>query len=267
MGQTDGVTDLLVPGDHRADGVLDDAAVLAAMLRVEEVWLAALVVHDVAPAAAALPAGALARLVGAPLLLSESGRLSPVVAGDVAARRATVAYLVGGTGSLGARVVSDLRSLGVTRVVRVAGSRAEHDIPFAGLHALLGPFATEAHLATLPAVQRDGLLVALGLGNGSPPGPLVVGAATLGLLAAVDSLLVLVDDLRRRIQRGDHLVLHCGAGIGRAGTIAAALLMRAGLSHDEAVARVVGGELRPGHEGVARVAAQDPVLDVVEAHA
>ncbi len=58
------MTDLLVPGDHRADGVLDDAAVLAAMLRVEEVWLAALVVHDVAPAGAALPAGRLARLVG-----------------------------------------------------------------------------------------------------------------------------------------------------------------------------------------------------------
>ncbi|WP_160005070.1 lyase family protein [Nocardioides sp. AX2bis] len=58
------MTDLLVPGDHRADGVLDDAAVLAAMLRVEEVWLAALVVHDVAPATAALPAGRLTRLVG-----------------------------------------------------------------------------------------------------------------------------------------------------------------------------------------------------------
>ena len=64
MGETDDVTDLLVPGDHRADGVLDDAAVLAAMVRVEEVWLASLVVHDVAPAAAALPAGTLARLVG-----------------------------------------------------------------------------------------------------------------------------------------------------------------------------------------------------------
>ena len=81
-------------------------------------------------------------------------------------------------------------------VVRVTGSQAEHDIPFAGLHALLGPFATEDHLRTLPSVQRDGLLVALGLKDGSPPGPLVVGAATLGLLAAVDSLLVLVDDLQ-----------------------------------------------------------------------
>ena len=81
-------------------------------------------------------------------------------------------------------------------VVRVTGSQAEHDIPFAGLHAVLGPFATEDNLRTLPSVQRDGLLVALGLKDGSPPGPLVVGAATLGLLAAVDSLLVLVDDLQ-----------------------------------------------------------------------
>lgn len=59
------MTDLLAPGDHHADGVLDDVAVLAAILRLEEVWLAALVVHDVAPAAAALPVGRLARLVGA----------------------------------------------------------------------------------------------------------------------------------------------------------------------------------------------------------
>ena len=53
---------------------------------------------------------------------------------------------------------------------------------------------------------------------------------------ALREALVLVDDLRRRIQSGEHVVLHCGAGIGRAGTIAAALLMRAGLSHDEALA-------------------------------
>ncbi len=57
------MSDLLWPGDHRADGVLDDAAVLASMVRVEEVWLAALVAHDVAPAAAALPAGRLEGLL------------------------------------------------------------------------------------------------------------------------------------------------------------------------------------------------------------
>ncbi len=69
-----------------------------------------------------LVAAPLAKLLGAPLLLSESGRLSRVVAADVAARRVTVAYLVGGTGSLSAAVVTDLRGLGVTRVVRVSGA-------------------------------------------------------------------------------------------------------------------------------------------------
>ena len=59
------MSDLLWPGDHRAGDTFSDAAVLAAMVRVEEVWLAALVVHDVAPGAAAVPAGGLARLLGA----------------------------------------------------------------------------------------------------------------------------------------------------------------------------------------------------------
>lgn len=58
------MSDLLWPGDHRAGDTFSDAAVLAAMVRVEEVWLAALVVHDVAPADAAVAAGGLARLLG-----------------------------------------------------------------------------------------------------------------------------------------------------------------------------------------------------------
>jgi len=64
--------------------------------------------------------------------------------------------------------------------------------------------------------------------------------------------LVLVDDLRRRIQSGDHVVLHCGAGIGRAGTIAAALLMRTGLSQDEALARVASSRPMAGPEAGAQ---------------
>ena len=62
----------------------------------------------------------------------------------------------------------------------------------------------------------------------------------------------LVDDLRRRIHSGDHVVLHCGAGIGRAGTIAAALLMRTGLSHDEALARVASSRPMAGPEAGAQ---------------
>lgn len=64
--------------------------------------------------------------------------------------------------------------------------------------------------------------------------------------------LVLVDDLRHRIQHGEHLVLHCGAGIGRAGTIAAALLIRAGLSHDDALARVASSRPMAGPEAGAQ---------------
>lgn len=64
--------------------------------------------------------------------------------------------------------------------------------------------------------------------------------------------LALVDDLRRRIQDGDHVVLHCGAGVGRAGTIAAALLMRGGLAHDEALARVASSRPMAGPEAGAQ---------------
>jgi len=68
----------------------------------------------------------------------------------------------------------------------------------------------------------------------------------------LDEALVLVDELRRRLQSGEHVVLHCGAGIGRAGTIAAALLMRAGLSHDEALARVASSRPMAGPEAGAQ---------------
>jgi protein-tyrosine phosphatase len=68
----------------------------------------------------------------------------------------------------------------------------------------------------------------------------------------LDETLALIDDLRRRIQDGEHVVLHCGAGIGRAGTIAAALLMRTGLSLDEALARVASSRPMAGPEAGAQ---------------
>lgn len=45
------MSDLLRPGDERADGVFDDATLLAALVRVEEAWLSALVASEIAPAA------------------------------------------------------------------------------------------------------------------------------------------------------------------------------------------------------------------------
>jgi protein-tyrosine phosphatase len=44
----------------------------------------------------------------------------------------------------------------------------------------------------------------------------------------------LLDRMRTMIGAGDDLVVHCGAGIGRAGTLAAALLIRMGTKPDQA---------------------------------
>jgi len=51
----------------------------------------------------------------------------------------------------------------------------------------------------------------------------------------VDAMLGFADDLAGRLRRGDSLLVHCGAGIGRAGTVAACVLIRLGVSADEAV--------------------------------
>jgi ADP-ribosyl-[dinitrogen reductase] hydrolase len=50
--------------------------------------------------------------------------------------------------------------------------------------------------------------------------------------------------LHRELQRGGRVVLHCYAGLGRTGTIAARMLVESGLSPDEAIRRV--RTARPG---------------------
>jgi protein-tyrosine phosphatase len=54
----------------------------------------------------------------------------------------------------------------------------------------------------------------------------------------LDAVRPLLADLGARLARGDGLLLHCGAGVGRAGTIAASLLLRLGLSLEDALASV-----------------------------
>ena len=48
----------------------------------------------------------------------------------------------------------------------------------------------------------------------------------------------LIDELLRRISAGETLLVHCGGGIGRSGTVAAALLITVGVPLEEAVTRV-----------------------------
>jgi hypothetical protein len=61
---------------------------------------------------------------------------------------------------------------------------------------------------------------------------------------SVDEVRPLLAELGRRLDAGEGLVVHCGAGMGRAGTVAAALLIAAGCSLDDALARVAAA--RPG---------------------
>jgi protein-tyrosine phosphatase len=54
----------------------------------------------------------------------------------------------------------------------------------------------------------------------------------------------LVDELTARLRSGATLIVHCGAGIGRTGTIAIGVLLRLGL--DRATAEQVVADARPG---------------------
>ena len=69
----------------------------------------------------------------------------------------------------------------------------------------------------------------------------------------VDEALLLLADIRRRLIRGDGLLLHCAAGIGRSGTMAAALLITMGMSPEAAMDHVAAHRPMAGPErGVQR---------------
>ena len=64
----------------------------------------------------------------------------------------------------------------------------------------------------------------------------------------------LLDDLQARLAAGQTLVVHCGAGIGRAGTVAAALLIGLGESLDDALATVAASRPMAGPQDPSQLA-------------
>lgn len=68
----------------------------------------------------------------------------------------------------------------------------------------------------------------------------------------LDPAVELVDQLCGRLRAGQRLILHCGAGIGRAGTMAAAVLIDLGSSLEEATARVARHRPMAGPEAGAQ---------------
>ena len=71
--------------------------------------------------------------------------------------------------------------------------------------------------------------------NGMEFAPFPIPDRTAPLGSAVHGF---VDGLFARLSRGESVVVHCRQGVGRAGLIAVALLIEAGLGPEEAIQRV-----------------------------
>jgi protein-tyrosine phosphatase len=78
---------------------------------------------------------------------------------------------------------------------------------------------------------------------------------------ALDELRPLLDEIGKRLADGGHVLVHCGAGIGRAGTVAVCLLMEHGAGRDEALALVARHRPMAGPE----VGAQRELVDELDA--
>jgi hypothetical protein len=71
-----------------------------------------------------------------------------------------------------------------------------------------------------------------------------------------------LDGLETRLSGGDRLIMHCGAGVGRAGTMAAALLIRMGRSRAQALSTVAAHRPMAGPEAGAQETFLKQVADL-----
>ncbi|MET0143395.1 MAG: dual specificity protein phosphatase family protein [Ilumatobacteraceae bacterium] len=78
---------------------------------------------------------------------------------------------------------------------------------------------------------------------------------------ALSTIRPFLDQAVARMESGEHLLVHCGAGVGRAGTVAVCLLMLHGLPRDDALALVASHRPMAGPE----VGAQRALVDALAA--
>ena len=69
----------------------------------------------------------------------------------------------------------------------------------------------------------------------------------------LDKVAPFFEELEVRLRADQGLVIHCGAGVGRAGTVAAALLMRMGASMEDALALVAASRPMAGPQTAAQL--------------
>ncbi|MFZ0387923.1 MAG: ATP-binding protein, partial [Solirubrobacteraceae bacterium] len=92
-------------------------------------------------------------------------------------------------------IVADRATARGMAVLTTCGVETEAQLPFAGLHQLLGPLLGEFN--TLPAPQRVALEAAFGLTDGAASDLFLIALATLDLLADAAArvpVLVIVED-------------------------------------------------------------------------
>jgi protein-tyrosine phosphatase len=80
---------------------------------------------------------------------------------------------------------------------------------------------------------------------------------------AVNDVVMMVAEVRARLESAGTVLVHCAAGIGRAGTLATCLLIMMGMNIDEALTHVAAHRPMAGPE----VGAQRALVDAVAAWA
>jgi hypothetical protein len=98
--------------------------------------------------------------------------------------------------------------------------------------------------------------------DSQPPGPAAAGLwwPIPDLHAPpLESAEALVADLVAHLERGQGVLMHCGAGMGRAGTVATAVLLHLGIPLSDALAVVAAARPGAGPE----VGAQKDLLDAL----
>ncbi len=212
------MTGLLAPGSHRAAGLVDDAALVAAMLRVETAWARALVVAGLVDDAAADAVGRAADALRPDLdaLLADSELAGNPVVPLVSRLRDAVVAEGGDAAAVHRGLTSqDVLDTALVLLARDALHRVRDDLA-----------ATADHLAGLARIHRDAVMAGRTLTQHAVP-------TTFGLKAA--QWLAAVDDADDGIAALlDRLPVQYG---GAAGTRA----LLADLAPDADPAAVVAG--------------------------
>lgn len=120
-----------------------------------------------------------------------------------------------------------------------SGTRWARDLD-ADLDALIHVHGMTQHVCLLEDHELTRLRIPNLLDESAARGARVLRLPILdgGVLPNVEDVLPLIDEVVSAARRGEHVVIHCMGGLGRAGTIGGCALVAAGMRAPEALARL-----------------------------